>query len=74
MKRKRRLRKLNGRCAIVDAEAQAEKVHIHAEGEAAAIFAKLEAEARGERPSGGVSARKGESGDLQELVVEDRAL
>ncbi len=32
---------------IVDAEADAERIRIHAEGEASAIFAKLEAEARG---------------------------
>ena len=42
---------------IVDAEAEAEKRRIEAEGEATAIFAKLEAEARGQYE---ILAKKGE--------------
>jgi flotillin len=42
---------------VVDAEAEAEKRRIEAEGEASAIFAKLEAEAKGQYE---ILAKKGE--------------
>src|SRR5262249_15463533 len=48
---------------IVEAEAEAEKRRIEAEGQAAAIFARLEAEARGQYE---VLAKKGEG--LQRII------
>ena len=48
---------------IVDAEAAAEKRRIEAEGEATAIFAKLEAEARGQYE---ILAKKGEG--LKQII------
>ena len=48
---------------IVEAEAEAEKRRIEAEGQAAAIFAKLEAEARGQYE---ILAKKGEG--LKQII------
>ncbi len=48
---------------VVEAEAEADRRRIHAEGEASAIFAKLEAEARGQYE---ILAKKGEG--LREII------
>jgi flotillin len=49
---------------VVDAEAEAERIRLHAAGEAAAIYAKLEAEARGQYE---ILAKKGEG---LKMIVE----